>query len=52
MSPKQDAVQTLVLAALDLLDCKDLTPAERLKADEIYALAGDLEDAIENPEET
>ena len=46
----KDNIEALVLAALDMLDCDDLTTDQSMKADEIYQSASELEDMLENPE--
>ena len=38
-----DNIDALVCAALDMLDCTDLTDQERARADEIYDLCNCLE---------
>ena len=44
-------IEVLVCAALGMLDCDDLTPLQRLRAEEIYDLAHQLEDTLQNSEE-
>lgn len=40
---KKGLIEGLVVNALNLLDCKTLTPRERTKAEQLYELASALE---------
>jgi len=48
----KDQIDALVCAALNMLDCKDdLTPDERLCAEQIYSEANHLEGLLEERQE-
>jgi hypothetical protein len=44
----EDYIDKLVIAALDMCDCKDLTPGERSRAERIYDEVGQLESLVQD----
>lgn len=46
MSTKSELFAAATIAALNILDCEDLTPDERHKADQLYGLASELEEEV------
>lgn len=44
---KREHIDELVCAAVNMLDCADLTPEQRTKVEQIYEMCGELEDSVE-----
>lgn len=45
---KREHIDELVCAALNMLDCQDLTEEQRATAEQIYELSNSLESSIED----